>query len=74
MNAFSIASERSGWSRGTMWPASYTRRNEKLAAWRSSPAGVPPTLHVLFGAVLNSALCGQSSAYVHAELPSQLQM
>ena len=57
-----------------MWPASYTRRKEKLAAVCSVPAGMPETFHKVTGAALNSSLCAHSSARVQAWLPSQLQM
>ena len=63
-----------GWSRGTMWPASKTRRKLKPFDERSSPAALPAAVQFVTGAALNSAVCVQFSASAHAWLPSQLQM
>ena len=66
MNSFTMASACAGWSRGTMWPASYTRRKVKFAADCFVPAGVPATVQLVTVAALKSAVCGHLNARVQA--------
>lgn len=59
----------------TMWPAPKTRKKVKPWAVRAKPACVPSaSSQGSSGAEMNACWPVQGSAYVQAELPSQLQM
>lgn len=58
-----------------MWPAPKTRKKVKPWAVRAKPACVPSaSSQGSSGAEMNACWPVQGSAYVQAELPSQLQM
>jgi len=74
MKALSMANAASGWSLGTIWPASSTLKNENPLDVCNSPAFLPLTFQSTGFVVLNSPWCGHGNFCAHAWLPNQLQI
>ena len=74
--ASSMASEASGWSKGTKWPEWSIRAKVRLPYVRKTPATAPVrgTCQSTSGSALKPSWPDHSSWRVHASRPSQLQL